>query len=86
MVENLLHLVKVYGFVLNGARAYYENRRFPTLHFCCLSHVYILDYLFYATSKICHPSDFLSIESTTGWILCANHFLKKIEFLPFKGH
>mgnify|MGYP000241057729 CR=1 FL=1 len=27
MVENLLHLVKVYGFVLNGARAYYENRR-----------------------------------------------------------
>lgn len=28
IVENLLHLVERFGFVPNGARTYYENRRY----------------------------------------------------------
>lgn len=41
MVENLLHLVKVYGFVLNGARAYYENRSQPPLLSAMVREVFI---------------------------------------------
>ncbi|KAH7352593.1 hypothetical protein KP509_19G053200 [Ceratopteris richardii] len=41
MVENLLHLVKVYGFVLNGARVYYENRSQPPLLSAMVREVYV---------------------------------------------
>lgn len=29
IVTNLISFVEEYGFVLNGARAYYTNRRYP---------------------------------------------------------
>lgn len=28
IVMNLIHMIEEYGFVLNGARAYYTNRRY----------------------------------------------------------
>lgn len=31
IVTNLLSLIEEYGFVLNGARVYYTNRRYPLL-------------------------------------------------------
>ncbi|KAH7388450.1 hypothetical protein KP509_16G076300 [Ceratopteris richardii] len=41
MIENLLSLVKVYGFVLNGARLYYENRSQPPLLSAMVREVYV---------------------------------------------
>jgi alpha,alpha-trehalase len=64
MVENLLHLVKVYGFVLNGARAYYENRRFaqpPLLlgtfilsAYGCACMTFPWDYPFFSLNRLDH--------------------------------
>jgi neutral trehalase len=36
IVTNLIHLIEEYGHVLNGARAYYTNRRYLFFHFLLL--------------------------------------------------
>lgn len=40
VVENLIHLARVYGFVPNGGRAYYENRSQPPLLSAMVREVY----------------------------------------------
>jgi neutral trehalase len=44
IVESLLALVEQYGFMPNGGRMYYENRRFCA-NFCPETHIIIVNFL-----------------------------------------
>lgn len=50
IVTNLISLIDKYGFVLNGARAYYTNRRYSTpLVLCLLCYAICQNIHFYVT-------------------------------------
>lgn len=54
IVTNLISLIEEYGFVLNGARAYYTNRRYPAITFCNFIDCIGVPQHFLLIANLCH--------------------------------